>query len=170
MQLPSFRYRSRMRSILLGVAFAAVGCSKPAPPTVVPDQATMTSVDMVAVHLDVTLTATNPNAIDLPVRDVTAKIVVGKKYDLGTATIANAATLPAGKATKLDVPIAVKWTDMSALAQLAATSTAIPFTVDGTVDLGGDLLAVSVPFHLDGTVSHDQLVGAALNSLPGFAR
>src|ERR1019366_10817323 len=101
-----------MRIALLVAAAAAAGCSKPAPPTIVPDLATMTSVDMLAVHLDVTLTATNPNAIDLPVRDVTAKIVVGEKYDLGTATIPDAVTLPAGKSTKLDVPVSVKWTDM----------------------------------------------------------
>jgi LEA14-like dessication related protein len=159
-----------MRFPLLVAAAVSAGCSKPAPPTIVPEQATMTSLDMLAVHLDVALTATNPNAIDLPVRDVTARIVVGQKYDLGTATIPDAVTLPAGKSTKLDVPVSVKWTDMSALAQLAATSAAIPFTVDGTVDLGGDLLAVSVPFHIAGVVSHDQLVGAALNSLPGIAR
>jgi hypothetical protein len=59
---------------------------------------------------------------------------------------------------------------MSALAQLAAAAAAIPFAVDGTVDLGGDALNVSVPFHITGTVNHEQLVGAALNSLPGIAR
>jgi LEA14-like dessication related protein len=161
-----------MRSALVTVSAAAfvAACSKPAPPTIVPDQATVTSLDMTAVHLNLVLTATNPNSIDLPVHDVTAKIVVNQKYDLGTATLANTTTLPAGKATKMDVPIAMNWTDMSALAQLAATSSAIPFTVDGTVDLGGDLLAVSVPFHIAGTVSHDQLVSAALNSLPGIGR
>jgi LEA14-like dessication related protein len=159
-----------VRFVSLVAAVAVVACSKPAPPTIVPEQATVTSMDMLAVHLDVMLTATNPNAIDLPVRDVTAKIVVGQNFDLGTATIPNAVTLPAGKSTKLDVPMSLKWTDMSALAQLAATRAAIPFTVDGTVDLGGDLIAVSVPFHIAGTVSHDQLVSAALNSLPGITR
>jgi hypothetical protein len=95
---------------------------------------------------------------------------VAQRYDLGTATIPKALTLPAGKATKIDVPMAVKWSDMAALAQLATGATAIPFTVDGTVDLGGDSLAVSVPFHIAGNVSHEQLVGAALNSLPNIAR
>ncbi len=161
-----------MRVMRIAVLLAAgvAACSKPAPPTIVPEQATVTSLDMLAVHLQVALTATNPNAVDLPVRDVTARIVVGAKFDLGTATIPNAVTLPAGKATKLDVPVSVRWTDMGALAQLAANSSAIPFTVDGTVDLGGDLIAVSVPFHIAGEVSHEQLLGAALNSLPGMTR
>lgn len=159
-----------MRIAILVAAAAVAGCSRPAPPTIVPEQATMTSIDMLAVHLEVALTATNPNAVDLPVRDETARIVVAQKYDLGTATVPNAVTLPAGKATKIDVPVSVRWTDMGALAQLAATSAAIPFTVDGTVNLGGDLIAVSVPFHIAGTVSHEQLVGAALNSLPGIVR
>jgi LEA14-like dessication related protein len=162
-----------MRLARLG-AFASfawlAACSKPAPPTIAPDSAAITSVDLTAVHLDVTLTATNPNSVDIPVHDVTCKVVVGQKYDLGTATIPNPVSLPAGKTTKLDVPMAVRWTDLSALAQLAAGAPTIPFTVDGTVNLGGDALNVSVPFHISGTVTHEQLVGAALNSLPGIAR
>jgi LEA14-like dessication related protein len=153
-----------------GLSIALAACSKPAPPTIVPESAAVTSMDVLALHLDVTLTATNPNAVDLPVKSVTGKVVVGQKYDLGTATIPEALTLPAGKATKVDVPMSVKWTDMAALATLAAGAATIPFTVDGTVDLGGDALSVSVPFHIAGSVSHEQLVGAALNSLPNIAR
>lgn len=157
------------RSALLA-ATLTVACSKPAPPTIAPERAVVTSFDMSAVHLEVTLMATNPNSADLPVRSVTAKVVVNQTFDLGTAIVPKAVTLPAGKATELAVPMSVKWIDLGALAQIAATSAAIPFSVDGTVDLGGDWLAVRVPFHLASTVSHDQLVGAALNSLPGIAQ
>ncbi|MGH7437925.1 MAG: LEA type 2 family protein, partial [Polyangiaceae bacterium] len=58
------------------------------------------------------------------------------------------------------------WTDMGVLAQIAATSGGVPYSVDGTLDMGGKLLQVGVPFHLDGTITHEQIVGAALKSLP----
>jgi hypothetical protein len=46
-----------------------------------------------------------------------------------------------------------------------ATNSAVPYSVDGKLALGGSL-SVGVPFHLEGTIPHDQIVRAALNSLP----
>ena len=48
---------------------------------------------------------------------------------------------------------------------LAQTTGDVPFTVDGTVTIGGSLLSVGVPYHLDGTVTHAQLVSTALRGL-----
>jgi LEA14-like dessication related protein len=159
-----------MRVILPAAAALAVSsaaCSKPSPPTIAPERATVTSIDAQALHLDVTLTATNPNAVDLPVQDLTAHVVVAQ-LDLGSVTLPKAVTLNAGKATTLDVPISVPWTNLAAVAGVAAMPGDIPFTVDGNVDLGGALLHVGVPFRLTGKMSHDQLAGAALRSLPGL--
>jgi hypothetical protein len=143
-------------------------CSKPSPPTLTPLRASVTGVDALGVRLDLELSAANPNTVDLSARSVTAHVVVDRKLDLGTVTLPDAVTLPAGKSTKLSVPVSVAWTDLGALAQLAASSAAVPFTVDGTVEMGGDLLHVAVPFHIDGSVSHDELVHAALGSLPSL--
>lgn len=146
-----------------------LACSKPQPPTLAPERATVTSVDAQAIHLDVTLTATNPNGVDLTVRDVTAHVVVAQKIDLGSMTLAQTYTLPAGKATSIDAPLTVPWTEVSAISQLAGAAT-VPFTVDGTVELGGDLLHVTVPYHLAGSMTQQQLLGATLRSLvPGLA-
>ena len=51
---------------------------------------------------------------------------------------------------------------------LAQTTGDVPFVVDGTVTIGGSLLSVGVPYHLDGTVTHAQLVSTALRSIPGM--
>jgi LEA14-like dessication related protein len=160
-----------MRCAALLVALStAIGCSKPAPPTIAPQSATVTSVDLQSIHLDVALSATNPNSVDLNVRDVTAHVVLDKKIDLGTVTMPDAVTLPAGKSTTIKTPLVLKWTDLGAMAQLASRNATVPFTVDGTVELGGDLLSVTVPFQLNGTVSPQQLAGTALKSLPGLPR
>jgi LEA14-like dessication related protein len=156
-----------MRTPVLVLAALVVGCSKPAPPTLTPERASVTQVNPQGIELRLDLAATNPNSIDLSVREVNAHIVVGNKYDLGTVTLPKSLTLPAGKTTKVEVPIAAKWTDVGALVQIAATTqAAVPYSVDGTLSMGGDLVSVRIPFHLEGSVSHDEIVGATLNSLP----
>ena len=55
-----------MRALLFGAAsLFVVACSRPAPPTLTPKQAVVTSVTPAALGLDLTLDATNPNAVDL---------------------------------------------------------------------------------------------------------
>jgi hypothetical protein len=160
-----------MRSVLHFLSLALVclcGCSKPSPPTLTPERASVTSVDPLGIQLDVALSAANPNKVDLSAQSVTAHLVVNRTLDLGTVTLPDAVTLPAGQSTKLDVPLSVPWTDLGAIAQLAMSSAAVPFTVDGTVEVGGQTLHFSVPFHIDGTVSHDQMVRATLGSLPSL--
>jgi hypothetical protein len=156
--------------LLLPLASLALGCSKPVPPTIVPDSATVTSADAQGLHVSVTLTATNPNRVDLPIQDVTAHVVLAGTLDLGTTTLQKAVTLPAGQPTKLDLPFSVPWTDLLALAGLVASPAPVLFTVDGNVDLGGDLVHVSVPFTMKGTMTHEQLMGAASRSMPGLMR
>lgn len=157
-------------SAVLASSFAClIGCSKPQPPTLNPERVTVTGADAQSVQLDVTLTATNPNRVDLTVHDVTAHVVLGQKVDLGVTTAAKEYTLPAGKPTTIDALLSVPWGNLGALAQLGAAPT-VPFTVDGTVELGGELLHVTVPYHLTGTLTQKQLVGATLQGLvPGLA-
>jgi len=157
-----------MRLLATSALLAVLGCSKPQPPTVNPERVTVTGADAQSVQLDVTLTATNPNSVDLTVHDVTAHVVIGGKVDLGATTVAKEYTLPAGKPTTIDAAMSVPWGDISALAQLGAAPT-VPFTVDGTVELGGDLLHVTVPYHLTGSIAQKQLVGATLKAfVPGL--
>jgi LEA14-like dessication related protein len=156
-------------AVLAGAVASVLACSKPQPPTINPEHVVVTGADAQSVQLDVTLTATNPNSVDLTVQDVTAHVVLAGKVDLGATTVAKEYTLPAGKPTTIDALVSVPWGDVSAIAQLASTPT-VPFTVDGTVELGGSLLHVTVPYHLTGSIAQKQLVAASLKALlPGLA-
>ena len=160
----------RLLLLIAATAFAgAAGCSKPAPPTLTPQSVAVTGVDPTGLALTVTISATNPNSADLSVSDVSSHVVVDK-HDIGTVTVPQSMTLPAGKTTRIDVPVKVSWSDMSLLAQLAVGTAPVPYSVDGTLNLGGSLLHVGVPFHLDGSIPHQQIVGAISHSLPMLPR
>ncbi len=152
--------------VSLAVLPAFAGCSKPTPPTIVPEKVSVTRIDLTGIALDLAMKATNPNTEDLTASDVSAHLVVDKTHDVGTLTLPRTITLPAGKTTKLDVPLTLAWSDMGLLAQLATSKGAVPYTVDGTLDMGGSLLHVGVPFRFEGTITHQQIVDAMMNALP----
>ena len=117
----------------------------------------------------ITLDAFNPNAKDLAARSVTASITVGGDLPFGKTTVANAVALPAGKTTRLDIPVSAPWTGVANMTTLLARPTAaLPYTVEGTVNLGGDVLNIDVPFHMDGTMTKDELIAATLHSMPAI--
>ncbi len=156
--------------VVLGLCLAlAAACSKPAPPTLAPESVRITQITPLRIDFHVVLRATNPNAIDLVARDLTAHVLVAGRFDFGTVDIPVTTTLPAGQTTRLDVPLSVKVADLAPLAQLALTSPKIPYKVDGTVGLGGDLLHVEIPYELGDAVPRDQIVQAAMSSIPGLA-
>jgi LEA14-like dessication related protein len=157
-----------MRALIVAAALAACGCSRPEPPALTPEQAQVTSIGPSGVDLAVTLEAQNPNSIDIATRSVTAKITLDGKFDLGTVKVATPLTLPAHKRTKLIVPLAVKWNDLSGLVSLAMQSRAVPYAVDGSVTLGVEALSFNVPFHIGGAVTHAELVQATARSLPAL--
>jgi LEA14-like dessication related protein len=155
-----------LRAIFLVLSALAIACSRPSPPTLAPEKITVDRVDLTGLSLDISMSATNPNAVDLTASAVSSHVVVDKTHDIGTVTLPKAITLPAGTTTHVDVPLALNWSDVGALTQLALSTGAVPYTVDGTLEMGGNLLHVGVPFHFDGTITHAQIVGAVMNSMP----
>lgn len=152
------------------VASPAVACSKPVPPTIAAERATVASVDAAGIGLDVDLAATNPNSEDLSVRELTAHVVLSGNRDIGTVTVPNTVTLGAGKTTPVAVRVSLKWSDMSTLAPFALAGADVPYVVDGTLSLGGVFQSIGVPFRLSGTIPRDQILRAALPSIPGLTR
>jgi hypothetical protein len=118
------------------------------------------------MEMNVALGVDNPNGVDLSARSVTAKVVLDGKYALRPVTVPHDFTLKARARSDLVVPMSLKWEDVSTLLALASTGRSIPYDVDGTVTLGGDVLNVDVPFHLRGELTREQLVQTTLNSLP----
>ncbi len=159
-----------MRALLLVASCVVlVACSKPSPPTLTPKQATVRSISPLGVTLEVALDATNSNAVDLSAGNITAHVVLDKQVEVGTATVEQVINLPANQTTEIKVDLSVPWSDVVPLAGLAMSEKAwFPYAVDGTMSLGGELLHVNVPFHLEGKVSREQLAIATVNSLPSI--
>lgn len=160
------RYHQGVRALFLVASVLAASCSKPSPPTLAPESVSVTRLDPTGIALDLRMSATNPNSVDLTTSGVSSHLVVDKSHDVGTVTLPRTIDLAAGKTTSIDVPVALKWTDVALLAQLAMSTGAIPFAVDGSLELGGNLLHVAVPFHFEGAITHAQILGAMMNSLP----
>src|SRR6185369_14925096 len=100
------------------LAITALGCSRPDPPTLTPEQAKVTRVSPDGLDLQVQLQAYNPNSVDLSARSLKAKVTLDGKYHVGDVRAPAKVLLPAQKRTRLDVPITVKWTDLSGLIAL----------------------------------------------------
>jgi LEA14-like dessication related protein len=161
-------YARRMRLALPFALALLCACSKPSPPTLVPEQVKITAITPQRIDVKVTVRVINPNTIDLVARDLTAHLLIAGRFDLGTVDIPVTTTLPAGQTTRLEVPLSVKVVDLAPMAQLGMATTKIPYSVDGTVGLGGDLIHVEIPYQLEDTVPRDQVVRAAMNAIPGL--
>ena len=164
------RSRTRMRALVF-VALSLLGsaCTKPAPPTLSPKRAAITSISPDGVALDVLLGTTNPNAFNLTAGDVTAHFVLDGTIDVGTATFPQTITLPANSTKDIEVPITLHWGDIVPLLAIAASDRPwVPYAVDGSLALGGDLVQLQVPFHITGTVTREEILRATVQSIPGL--
>lgn len=163
-----FHHLTRLFVVLSIGALALVACSKPQPPQLVPKSAKVTNVDLAGMDVRVTFDAWNPNGYDLSVRRVTAHVVLDGKFDLGTVTADQPISLPAGKRVLIEVPLQVRWNGAASLGALGTVKRAVPYSVDGTANVGGERLNLDVPFTIHGEVTQQQLVNAALKSIPNI--
>ena len=154
------------RHLFAALALVLTACTKPDPPRLTPLSAKVTAISPQGIDVDVKLEAENPNESALSARSLTATITLDGRYVLGTVTVPHQIKLPAHQKTVLDVPVASRWQDLSGLAALAMAGKDVPYTIDGTVQLGGETLSVAVPFSVAGIVTREQLAQAALSSLP----
>jgi len=160
--------RSRVSSAVLLAGCLLSACGRPKPPTITPEKGELTSIGPAGVQLRLQLAVDNPNHIDLSARSVTGKVVLDGKYDLGTVTVSQPFQLPAGQRSHLSVPMTVALRDVAAILGLAATNRSLPYDVNGNINVGAESFNVTLPFHLSGEFSHEQLLKATLNSLPAF--
>jgi len=160
-----------MRTFAL-TAFIAVaalqssGCSKPEPPQITVKDAKVTEVDLGGLTVAVNADAYNPNKIPLTIQSVTGTVRVDGKYDLGSVTVSKAMSLPAGAHTPVSVPLAMKWQNVTTMTALATSTQSIPYTVTGTVAVGGEQLSLELPFQVQGTLTREQITQAVVRSLP----
>ncbi len=153
-------------ALLAALTLTLGACARPDPPKLTPISAALTGISATSMDVDLELDAYNPNRIDLSARNVTAKLTLDGKIDVGTMNVATPIKLPAGKTTRIHVPLSAKWRELASVALLAAQKRSVPYDIDGTVEMGGDTFHVEVPFHVKGTLTHEQIVKAAVSSLP----
>jgi LEA14-like dessication related protein len=159
---------SRLLSLGLAGALLATACQKPEPPRITPKEARVTAVGPNGLEILLKVEALNPNRVTLSAQSFTGKAKLDGKWDLGTVTVAKPVVLPPNVPTMIDVPMTMPWTDLQALGALAATARPVPYSVDGTVAIGGESLNVNVPFAMTGTITREQIAGAALKALPSI--
>ena len=145
-----------MRIVPSLIAVVLAGCSRPEPPVVTPQKSRVTRVDATGLEVETSLSAHNPNRVDLSARSVTASVVLDG-VPLGSVTADKPVTLPAGRTLTLTVPLAVKWSSLPALFGVATKGGDVPYAIDGTVDIGGEVLHASVPFHVAGKLTQVEL-------------
>lgn len=166
------RFLAGLLALAPAIALPLAGCKKPQPPTLIPQSAKVTNIDVAGIDMRVTFDAFNPNGYDLAVRKVSAHVVLDGKLDLGTVTADKPITLPAGQRILIEVPIQMRWNGAVGLGAIGALKKTVPYDVDGTANVGGETLNLDVPFKLKGEISQQQLVNATLKSLgniPGLA-
>lgn len=152
----------------LAGALLASACSKPEPPTLVPKEVKVTAIGPLGLDVLLRLEATNPNRVTLSTQSVTGKATLDGKWDLGTVTVAQPIVLPPNAPTMIDVPMKLPWSDVKALGALATATGPMPYTIEGTVSVGGEKLNVHLPFRIAGTITREQIAGAALKAMPSL--
>jgi LEA14-like dessication related protein len=158
------------KALVMAFAFGsalAVACAKPKAPQLTPQEVSITAIDTSGLDLRVKMDAFNPNGFAISVRSIAAHVVVNAQ-DLGSVAATQPINLPANSHTPLDVPMNVKWKGIGSVAVLAQARAPIPYTVDGTANIGGESLNVDVPFKMSGQISPAQLQQAVLKGLQGI--
>lgn len=156
----------KVAALASALALALCSCSRPEPPRVTPVSASLISISTLGMDVNLKLDAENPNDSELSARSLTAKVTLDGKYEVGTVNVPSQIKLPPKKKTRIDVPASLKWSEIASVAALATQKRDVPFQVDGTMAVGGESLHLDVPFHLTGLLTHDQIVKAAISSIP----
>lgn len=160
----------RSSSFWLFVVLAALavftGCSKPEPPKVKAENATVKNIDASGLTIEVTLDVENVNSFPLSATSVKARVKVGDKIDLGEVTAPTKVSIGAKKHEKVVVPLELKWSDVAGVAMLAANNATIPYKVEGTAAIGTESVHFDVPFDITGTLTREQLMKVGAGALP----
>jgi LEA14-like dessication related protein len=156
----------------LAITIVLTACSKPAPPQLTPREVVLTELSPTGANLRLKLGATNPNAFALSANSFKAHLTFDNGHiDAGTVNVAMPFSLAPNTTTELDVPVTLSYAGIAALGVLAAQKPQIPYTVEGTVNVGGEKLNVDLPYTLSGTVTQAQIVQATVKGatkIPGL--
>jgi LEA14-like dessication related protein len=162
-------WRRKPILVLLSITLLVLGCSKPEVPRILPRALRVTSVTPSQLGVTVELDVYNPNSFALQVRSAEGQLFTASGASIGTGRVTvNGGSVAAKSSSIVTGELGVKWTDLSALAALALTTTTVTYTFRGSANIGGDQLNVDVPFTLSGELTRTQLMQAGLSGLPSI--
>jgi LEA14-like dessication related protein len=164
-QIACMRFSMFLVSIAL-VAACSASESDPMTPTITPERVSLKKISPAGIEVLTEVSVDNPNPIDLEARSVSAKVILDGKHELDTVNVPHEVDLPSNQRTLLSVPLVLDWKDVTMVTSLVALRRSVPYDVDGSVSLGGDLVHVSLPFHLTDTITEGQLLQAVTNPPP----
>jgi len=146
----------------------AVACSRPEPPKITPHAARVSSVTPLGVGLALELDVENRNAFPLIVQEVTGTLKLGAGVEVGRARSEPKGNVPAKATTRVPATLEVPWTQVGALAPLAASGGAVPYAFEGIAKVGSSKVSFDVPFTVKGELTRAQIVQAGLRGLGGL--
>lgn len=161
--------RTATRTLLLfcwSLLLLVAGCEKPKPPTLKPESALVKKVHAAGVDIDLTIDAQNPNKVPLFARKITATVKLDDSIDLGEVVVDTKVKIDPESNGKITAPLSLKWGDVKAVAMLATQKEVIPFTVEGTAEVGVERAHFDVPFKTQGTLTRQELMTLGVNALP----
>jgi LEA14-like dessication related protein len=154
-----------MRYASLLLACALVGCAKPEPPRITPHSVKATKIGPTGLELHSELDVENPNGFALKVQKVDGKLKLGPGTEVGAATLDTAIDVPAHATKRVESDMTVRWSNIAALAPLAASAGPVPYVFEGTAKIGSPKLNLDIPFELRGQLTREQMIQAGLRGL-----
>ena len=151
-------------TVLVGLFLAStgIGCPTIYAPTLRSTEAQITGVGGGGLVLLVNVVAYNPNTFDVSIDEMTAHVELNGG-SLGTTTIEQDWTMPAGQDTTIQATFTVPFTQLPGLALTALLGGQIPFRVTGEASV--DNAPVTVEYTYEGYVEQSVLVGGAVNAV-----
>jgi len=146
----------------------ALSCSKPEPPKVEPHSVQVKTLALTGIQIRSELDVTNPNSFPLVVRSVDGKLLVGSGIEVGNGRLLSGANIPAKGTVRVVGDMSLPWSNFAAFAPLAASGKPVPYTFDGTANIGGEKLNIDVPFKIKGEITREQMLAAGLRGFQGL--
>ncbi len=163
-----YSFPMRSASLALFAALSVVACSRPEPPKITPHAARVTSVTPLGVGLSLELDVENRNPFPLIVQEVTGTLKLGAGVEVGRARSEPKGNVSAKATTRVAATLDVPWTQLGALAPLAASGKPVPYTFDGTAKVGSAKVSFDLPFTVKGEITQAQALQAGIRGLGGL--
>jgi len=158
----------KLGALSLSLVVGLSACSKPEPPKITPHAARVQRVTPLGVGLALELDVENKNPFPLIVQEVSGTLKLGAGVEVGRARSEPKGNVPAKATTRVPATLDVPWTQLGALAPLAASGKPVPYTFDGTAKIGSAKLTFDVPFTVKGEITQAQAIQAGIRGLGGL--